>query len=358
MSDEAYHVLREVLDTIPNGFPSTASGVEIRLVKKIFTEEEAVLAAKLKIKFESVSDIVARTGLDKEYLDKKLKEMARKGQLFRIRLGEASFYKLLPFVFGIYEFQQPRIDREFAELFDEYTEQAFGKEFFSHAPALMKVIPIGADVTPESTVEPYESVVKLIEGAKSWAVQNCICKKERGLLGHRCDKPMEVCLTFAPVEHVFDKWESGRATTKEEAYEILKLSEKAGLVHMTSNTATGHNYICNCCKCCCLPLRSFKLVSKNAAARSNYVAVVDTDKCTTCGLCVDRCQVNAVSVGDVAVIGDCIGCGLCATTCPADAIRMTHRDRSDQLDVPKDELEWFEERARARGINDSYKKLL
>jgi len=358
MSDEVYHVLREVLDTIPNGFPSTTSGVEIRLLKKIFTVEEAALAARLKIKYESAGDIAARTGIDNGYLDEKLKEMSKKGQLFSIRLGEISFYKLLPFVFGIYEFQQPRIDKEFAELFDEYTEQAFGKEFFSHAPALMKVIPIGADVPHGSIVEPYESVVKLIEGAKSWAVQNCICKKERALLGHRCDKPMEVCLAFAPVEHVFDEWQLGRAITKEEAYKILKLSEEAGLVHMTSNTAHGHIYICNCCKCCCLPLKSFNLGSKNAAAKSNYVAVVDKDKCIACGMCADRCQVNAVTVDETAAFGDCIGCGLCATTCPTEAITMLPREGSDQLYVPKDELDWFEGRAMARGIDDDYKKLL
>ena len=34
MSDEMYHKLAKVLDTLPNGFPSTESGVEIKLLKK------------------------------------------------------------------------------------------------------------------------------------------------------------------------------------------------------------------------------------------------------------------------------------------------------------------------------------
>ncbi len=358
MGNDAYQTLREVLNTIPNGFPSTASGIEMRLLKKIFTEDEADLAVKVKLHFEPVADIAARTGLDPGYLEKKLTEMSFKGQLFRIKLGETSYYKLMPFVFGIYEFQMPRIDREFAELFDQYNAEAFGKEFFTHTPALMKVIPIGTELEPGSNVEPYESVAKLIEGGRSWAVSDCICKKERALLGHRCDRPMEVCMAIAPIEHAFDKWRSGRAITKEEAYKILKLAEDSGLVHMTSNTATGHIFICNCCSCCCLPLRSYRLVSRNATARSNYLAAVDGDACTGCGLCVDRCQVGAVTVEDRAVIGDCIGCGLCATTCPAGAIRMVRKDEADRPSVPANEHEWFRQRAESRGIGDDYKKYL
>ena len=358
MGDEVYYRLGKVLDTIPNGFPATDSGVEIKLLKKIFTPDEAELAMKLKLTFEKIEDIAARTGLDRAYLDTMLPEMGRKGQVFRIQFGDVSVYKLLPFVFGIYEFQLPRIDREFTELFEEYTEKAFGREFFSRTPALMKVVPIGVEVDPGSTVEPYESVVRLIDGAKSWMVNECICKKERALMGHRCDRPMEVCLAFAPVEHVFDNVKTGRAITREEAYRILKKSEDAGLVHMVSNTASGHIYICNCCKCCCLPLRSVKRISKHATARSNYVAVVDADKCTACGLCADRCQVDAIEVGEFAVVGECIGCGLCATTCPSEAIRMKRRAPEEQLPVPKTELEWFEERARTRGRGDDYKTML
>lgn len=358
MSDQVYYKLREVLDTIPNGFPATDSGVEIKLLKKIFTEEEAGLAVQLKLHFESVDDIAKRTGLDRGYLDAKLREMGRKGQLFRINFAGTPVFKLLPFVFGIYEFQLPRLDREFAELFDEYADKVFRKEFFSHTPALMKVVPVGVEVAPESTVEPYESVVKLIEGAKSWMVNDCICKKEKALMGHRCDRPMEVCLAFAPVENAFDRAPSGRAITKEEAYRILKQAEEAGLVHMTSNTATGHIYICNCCECCCLPLSSIRKISRNATAASNYRAVVDRELCTACGICADRCQAGAVEIGDCAVIGDCIGCGLCSTTCPASAIRMVRVAPDEEPAVPRTELEWFAERAKSRGSGDGYKGLL
>jgi hypothetical protein len=35
MSDKIYQNLAKVLDTLPNGFPATESGIEIKLLKKI-----------------------------------------------------------------------------------------------------------------------------------------------------------------------------------------------------------------------------------------------------------------------------------------------------------------------------------
>lgn len=359
MTENIYHTLRDVLDTIPNGFPATESGVEIKILKKIFTEEEAALTAQLKLKWETPDQIAERTGLDIDYLKKMLPIMDQKGQLMSINLGAMSVYRLMPFVFGIYEFQLKRIDRELAELFEEYAMTAFGKDFFDRSPALMKVVPIESEIDASSSIEPYESVTKLIERAKSFMVNECICKTERALMGHPCSKPTEVCLGFAPIENYFDDGTHGRPISKEEALDILKKSEEAGLVHMTSNTKKGHFYICNCCSCCCGPLIATNLISTKATAKSNYLAAVDAESCTACGLCIDRCQVNAITVDDVAVINDrCIGCGLCATTCPAASITMKRRDESDIPPVPRNELDWMAQRAAARGQNDDYKKLL
>jgi NAD-dependent dihydropyrimidine dehydrogenase PreA subunit len=358
MNEQAYFDLRKLLNTLPNGFPSADNGVEIKILKKVFTEEEARLFVKLKLNFETTEQISERTGIDLEYLKKKLPEMAGKGQLFGIHMGTVSLYKLLPFVFGIFEFQLNRLDREFVDLFEEYADKIFGQEFFGYAPALMKVIPIGIDVPHDSVIEPYESAAKLIEEAKSWGVHDCICKKARALDGHKCDKPMEVCLALAPVAHVFDNMKGERALTRKEAHDILKIAEDAGLVHMTSNVRSGQFYICNCCKCCCHPLRQFNLDRKNATAKSNYCAVADKDLCTACGTCIDRCQVNAIEVDEYAVVGDCIGCGLCSTTCPTGAIKMVRKAVSDLPDVPDNELEWFRKRAEARGVGDDYKKYL
>ncbi len=355
--DSIYRSLREHLDNMPNGYPATESGVEIEILKRIFTEEEAGLFMKLKMTFETPQQISARTGVDPDTLNRLLPEMTIKGQLMGISLKNFSLYKAMPFIFGIYEFQLPRIDKEMAILCEKYGEEAFTKDFFSKTPPLMKAIPIGIEVKDDTKIEPYENVANLIEGAKSWAVRDCICKKEKSLLGKRCDKPMEVCLSFAPVEHAFDNDHASRAITKDEAYKILKLAEDAGLVHMTSNVKSGQYYICNCCKCCCGPLSKYISVSKNAAAKSNYKAVVNVEACIACGACADRCQAGAITMNEYAVVTDCIGCGLCISSCPTSAIKLVKREGADEVQVPDNERDWMDQRARGRGLGDDYKKL-
>ena len=135
-NENIYQKLSKVLDTLPNGFPQTESGVEIKLLKKIFTPEEADLFCDLRLSFETPEQVAERTGRPLEGLSDILKTMWDKGQLFGVDFGEVQIYKMLPWVFGIYEFQLKRMDREFAELCEEYNP-VFAKQFFENTPQLM-----------------------------------------------------------------------------------------------------------------------------------------------------------------------------------------------------------------------------
>jgi hypothetical protein len=53
MSNASYQKLAKVLNTLPNGFPKTDSGIEIKLLKKIFRPEDAELFCDLKLEFET-----------------------------------------------------------------------------------------------------------------------------------------------------------------------------------------------------------------------------------------------------------------------------------------------------------------
>ncbi|MEM2145920.1 MAG: hypothetical protein QW279_11200, partial [Candidatus Jordarchaeaceae archaeon] len=85
MSDDPYIKLREFLDQFPLGFPQTSTGVEIKILKRLFTEEEAKIAVLLTPIPEEASQIAKRSGLDEKELEKKLEAMSRKGLIFRIR---------------------------------------------------------------------------------------------------------------------------------------------------------------------------------------------------------------------------------------------------------------------------------
>ena len=69
MRDDIYRKLANVLDTLPNGFPATESGLEIELLEKIFTPEEADLFCDLRLRFETPIQVAERTGRPLEWLD-------------------------------------------------------------------------------------------------------------------------------------------------------------------------------------------------------------------------------------------------------------------------------------------------
>ena len=359
MADEAYCRLREILDSMPHGFPATSDNLEIKILKKIFTKEEAEVAVRMKLKYENADAIAARTGLDAEYLKMILPRMANQGQIFGVTVGGVPIYRLAPFVFGIYEWQLHRLDRELVEMVREYFSRDFGEQFYTHNPPLLRVVPIEAHIPHDAVVKPYNSLAGMIEKARSWAVGECVCKKEKRILGEGCDNPLEVCLAIAPMEHIFDDHFWGRPITMEKALEILKTADEAGLVHLTSNTRDGNLFICNCCGCCCSILRGINdLDQLNCVARSHYVSVVDPSRCTACGACVKRCQVRAIEISDVAAVNSrCIGCGLCAGSCPAGALQLRPRDKGEVEFVPRDERDWMRKRAASRG-RDDYKALL
>jgi Fe-S-cluster-containing hydrogenase component 2 len=359
MSDEVYHKLAKVLDTLPNGFPATESGVEIKLLKKIFQSEQAELFCDLRLTFETAEQIAERTGRPLEGLEEMLTAMWKRGQLFGVEFGGVKMFKMVPWVFGIYEFQLPHMDRELAEMCEEYMK-VYGKQFFEKKPQFMQAIPIEREIPGKHEALTYEKVSSIIENGQSFMVMECICKKEQGLLDNRCEKPLEVCLAIAPVPGVFNNSPlGGRVISKEATYEVLRKSEEAGLVHLTWNVEGGHFFICNCCGCCCGVLRGINDLGIPASkvVNSYYYAEIDPDECTVCGTCRDeRCQVNAIEEGEDAnqVIREkCIGCGLCVTTCPSEAIQLVRKQPEELVPPPKDEAAWYEERGRQRGVDFS-----
>lgn len=355
MSDEVYHKLAKVLDTLPSGFPSTESGVEIKLLKKIFTPDEAELFCDLRLTFETAEQVAERTGRPLEGLEEKLTDMWKRGEVFGAELEGVKYFRMAPWVIGIFEFQLERMDREFCEMREEYT-MYFGPQLVGNEPRIMQVIPIEKEIPAVQEALPYNQVSHLIENGQSFILFDCICKKEQGLLDNPCSKPHEVCLGISPPEMPPLTTPYGRAITRKEAYGVLERAEEAGLVHLTTNTETGHWFICNCCGCCCGVLRAINMGLPDVV-NSHYYAEIDPNLCSACGTCLDeRCQIKAIEEGEeiYRVITDkCIGCGLCVTGCPEEAVRLVRKAPEDILLPVKDEEAWNDERARQRGVDYS-----
>jgi electron transport complex protein RnfB len=357
MSEQVYKKLAQVLDTLPCGYPASETGVELKILKIIFLPEDAELFCDLRLSFETAEQIAQRTGRSLEGLDEHLKNMWHKGQIFGVDFGEVCVYKMIPWVVGIFEYQLKHMTKELAQLCKDY-EEPFGRQFFTSEVPWMSVVPVEQGIDSSEVTMPFDQVSAIIEKGKSFAVNDCVCKKEHELLGEPCDRPMEVCLAIAPVPGVFDDHPfKARPISKQEAYDILELSEKEGMVHMVSNTEHGHHYICNCCSCCCGVLRGVNQYSGAKGVNSNYYARIDAEECVSCGVCADeRCQVFAIEEADDAYVvleDKCIGCGLCLSTCPSDAITLVRKSAEDIVLPPVNEEEWYERRAKARGVDHS-----
>lgn len=347
MNREIYKKLAEKLDDLPNQYPATESGVELRLLEKIFTPEEAELAGEMVFVKESASIIASRANLPEKQARRTLKNMVRKG-LIRFSKGDRELlFGLMPFVIGFYEELLPRLDQELAELFEQYFQES-GGEIYGKGLSVHRVIPVEESIDFEMEIFPYEKASDLLEKAKSWGVRDCICRLQKQLIGDPCDHPLENCLVFAPIEGAFNKSEVDRTITKKEALTILHEAEEAGLVHTTGNYQGPNYYICNCCTCSCGILRGVVEFNKpSAITKSDFLVVIDEDLCVGCGDCIERCQFTALVLEDLICrvdLGSCVGCGLCVPVCQDEAMVLIRRPEGEMLPPPENIRTWGEVR--------------
>jgi electron transport complex protein RnfB len=353
---DVYKQLAERLDQLPHGYPATESGVELKILQKIFTPDDAEMALKMKYFPETVEAIADRLGEPVEEMRTTLDNMAIKGQIGSSTSKGKQMYMLAPFVVGIYEYQVYRLDKELVDLFEEYFP-ILSKSLGGYKPAIARTIPINTNLKQDFQIQPYENLTEMLENANSFRVTDCICRKERIIAGNSCDHSLEVCLGFSKEEGAYDYFSrGGRIISKGEAFKVIAQAEEEGLIHnVFYNVKEGHGAICNCCSCCCGVIRAAKEYgAAHTLAKSNYLALINSDECTACGVCADeRCQMDAISEdGDVyRVVNDlCIGCGVCTITCPTDAISLIERPKEDQDNPPDDYVDWSMKRAANRGI--------
>jgi electron transport complex protein RnfB len=226
-------------------------------------------------------------------------------------------------------------------LFEDYFKAAFGKAL-ELRPQVHRVIPIGVSIKNTMEVRPFESASGLIEKAQSWGVTDCICRKQKALIGEPCGHPLDVCMILSDKPEAFGEGGLVRPLTKAGALQTLQRAAEAGLVHCVSNNQRDLSYICNCCTCSCGILRGMaELGIANVVARSSFINRVNEDRCIACGDCIASCQFNALMLNGGAVRVDevrCVGCGVCALACAQEAPGLERR--LDDVLPPVSEDDW------------------
>ena len=127
MSETIFRELQKKLDQYSIGFPITKSGIELELLQKLFSEEDAALFMALNLELESPKEIAERLRQDKAQVEKHLKDMDSRGLLFSLKIGDTIKYGATPFIHGIFEFQLDRMTPELARLIENYFEEAYYK---------------------------------------------------------------------------------------------------------------------------------------------------------------------------------------------------------------------------------------
>jgi Na+-translocating ferredoxin:NAD+ oxidoreductase subunit B len=347
---DAYERLAAALDRLANGFPRTESGVELKILGKMMSPEEAALAATMTATPEPVVRIAERAGLEVHATSQMLKALARRELVWVSSTPGARGFRLAPFVVGSYEaHMRNRPDAEYAQLIEEYFTAAGWALGMGTGPALQRVVPARAAAKSE-WVLPYDDVRALMLDAKSFVIEDCVCRVQQDLLDHRhCDFPVKACMWFTTA--VVDRED---VRTQSEALEFLDQIEKIGLVHTVSNVGEGVSYVCNCCGCCCGLLRGINEWGvADSVAQANYYAEIDPDSCTACAVCLDRCQVSAIVESDGVYTVDrprCIGCGLCVTGCGSGAATLRPKPPAEMLVPPPNFAAWERQRLSNRGL--------
>jgi Pyruvate/2-oxoacid:ferredoxin oxidoreductase delta subunit len=302
------------------------------MARELFTPEEASLAIAMPKGFSTAEQLAQTLDRSKEEIESTLQEMARKGLCMSIGTDGAKAHALPRFVPGIFEFQFMRgtrteKDLRLARLIHQYkqaVDAVKGIPKIDFPPT--RVITVAEKVEVGNKIHTYDQVTAYVESADPISVATCYCRHEAELVdpGDTCGKPNGVCMQFGIGARFIIDQGMGREVSKQEAIEILREAEEAGLVH-TSLNRQNIDFVCNCCADHCPILKTALAQPKPGwALNSGFQPSIDPEECNSCEVCVDSCPSTALAMSEEAFprldLDRCFGCGVCATGCPTDAI--------------------------------------
>ncbi|MBU1170713.1 MAG: 4Fe-4S binding protein [Proteobacteria bacterium] len=352
---DVYEKVRARLDEWATGFPETESKVELKVLKNIFSPDEAALFLEMAPFPESADEVALRLGKDTGSLSDMLETMAQKGQLFRVRKKGLARYSAVPFVVGLMEFQLNNLATNSKLAMDMaiYGKNGFIKSLASLSTPHQRAVPINTEIVTSWPIAPYDDAIAIIKRQKKIAVANCVCRTMvRKVTADLCEKPLETCMMFGAAADYYIENKMGRSVGVDEALDILKICDEHALVVQPLNSKDS-GAICACCGDCCGMMTSLKMQEKPAeAVKSSYFARIDEDACVGCEVCLDRCQIDAITMQDDKArinLDRCIGCGLCVTKCPSEALSLIKKPQDLLYDPPENHMDMYVRMGMERG---------
>lgn len=335
--------LEQVYIDLSAEFSAGRPDVAPYLMKKIFSLEEAALAAALP---GTPEEVAVKQGISVEEAADKLYQMVIRGKILAIGDGKyARFTNLGEFKDWVYA--QEKYDSEY----DQATARLMKAwdwigDFFSDltpgAAPVFRIVPKWESIRNVPGVMPCENIPQMMrEHVEEISFNRCPCRAvsyiarfgsqqtdqcRTGLReGH---EPRDgVCIASGRRSEYFVRYLGGYQPTPEEVEDKIAKIEQAGSYYGVANIRNFVN-VCNCCDDCdCGVRKRYDLGDEEAFSKSRFVAYLeDANACIGCGACEDICPFRkSVTVTDgIASVDEtrCHGCGNCVVHCPTGALKM------------------------------------
>ena len=345
------------------------------ILEMLFSPEDAALAARLPVVPTTVADLARRTGAGAAGLRTPARRDGRQGARARpARRADAARRRTCSRLLwsGFFELSMMRLSdglpkERLARAYEAYMadDRSFDEEV-SGSPTLVSRTLVQETALFDdlaSEVLDWDRATAYVEDADTLAVTNCFCRHVATHLGTACDYPMETCMSLGTAARYLVRHGYARQIGREEGRELLEAAREHGLVHIGDNVRQELNYICSCCSCCCVELRSAHM-GMPVMQPSAFQPAVDDGRCTGCGKCVRRVpgaghlarpSGGPATATDAAAarlicavdLGGCIGCGVCVGACAQDALTMVRRPQAPH--VPLNAVEYLTRRMLERG---------
>lgn len=343
---QGYRELVERLNRFPQGAPPSETLYKILLI--LFSEREAQLAALLPIKPFTARKAAQLWKMELVEARKTLDELASRAILVDVEQNGETVYTMPPPMAGFFEFSMMRLRRDvdqkvLAELFYQYlnVEEEFIRALFVNGETQLGRVFVHEPALSDRNalyVLDYDRASEVMRSATHRAIGICYCRHKMEHVGRNCDAPMNICMTFNGTADSLSRHGYARLVDVKEGLDFLQRAYEHNLVQFGENARQGVNFICNCCGCCCEALiaaRKFGML--NPVHTTNFLPVIDAEKCTGCAKCVSACPVEAMTLVSANLAHDarrkmaklnaeiCLGCGVCLRACSHNGLALERR---------------------------------
>lgn len=278
---KGYESLVVRLNKYPQGAPPSENLYKI--LKMLFSEEEARLVAQLPIRPFEIATAAKRWSMSHAEASRVLEGLAKRAVLIDVYKEGKVFYVLPPPMDGFFEFSMMRtrgdIDQEMlAKLYYEYlnVEEDFVKELFCDSQnSFIRTFVNESVLTTDDavTILDFERASHYIETSEHMGISMCYCRHKMEHVGKAC--------------------------------EALLAQKRFGNLQPIETTA--------------------------------YIANI-SDSCVDCGRCISACPVELIQKNEhVEILEDlCLGCGVCvrATKCKS----LTLKKRGTRILTPENSV--------------------